>query len=136
MEENLKYPEIIAAFKESLEKIKFQDIEVWCSSCPDSIFTWSHLVRRQVDSQFGELDKLVAEYSAQVRAQNEQFAAKLPQLKKDMARTQYLKENLSSLTIEEERQKEPAIFAEIDKELDEYQWDDEPVDAAAAHDKH
>ena len=93
-------------------------------------------VRRQVDSQFGELDKLVAEYSAQVRAQNEQFAAKLPQLEKDMARTRYLKENLSTLTIEEERQSEPAIFAEIDKELDEYQWDDEPVDAAAAHDKH
>ena len=115
LQENLKYPEIIAAYKESLDKIKFQDIEV--------------------DSQFGEMDALVAQYSADIRAQNKKYQEKLPQLERDIAHTEQFKANIRTMTVEEQRPHDPKIFQEIDQELDAWNWDDEPI-VAETHGKH
>lgn len=46
----------------------------------------------------------------------------LPELQRARERNKFLRENLDTLTLEQERAAEPAIFAEIDKELEEYNW--------------
>lgn len=112
LEENLKHPEIVAAYKDALETIKFQDVEI--------------------DSHFAELDKITEEFSNEVRAQNAKYMDLLPGLERDMARTESFKANIRTITIEEERAHEPKIFAEIDNELEQYMWDDEPVDSSSS----
>lgn len=95
------------------------------------------------------------EFSAEVREQNAKYQEKLPGLRKDAERTRFLKvrqfffflvpflttasflqANISTLTVDDLRPSNPEIFAAIDKEIDEYNWDDEPVVETAHKEKH
>lgn len=107
-EEHYPHPEVAARYKLALETIKFEPITV--------------------DQHWAEVENHLESISVKIREQNAKYQEMLPGLEKDLQRSLYWAENVDTITIDEERAHEPAIFAAIEKEHEVYNWDDEEVE--------
>lgn len=107
LKENFPFPQIIADAQKAMDSYTLPDVDV-------------------SDIYIPELVEGAAKLSQELRADFKELSVVLPELELEMARTKYLEENLDTINMHDERARMPEIFAEIDKELQEMNWDDEP----------
>ncbi len=76
------------------------------------------------------------EFAAEVFELQEQHDALVPLIERDLKRNNYILDNLDTLTADDMRPLDPETFKQIDKEVDELNWDASSATEATHKDAH